>query len=155
MTRGALPAAAAALATAIVAAALLVAANNRVLLSGGSDALSTVLAPPVAGQVVAASLAALLAGIAMLWRGVLRPACAAVAVALLLLAAHRVVIDRASLEMRESWALVTLQRLALPDDAEARVDIAEGAWTLRLTAAPDATMTVLRGPPGLALAARP
>lgn len=152
---GRIPALAGAALAAAMAGGVLAAASMPVLLSGGSDALNTVFAPPREGQVAAVALIGGLVFFALRRGGVARLACCAAALVLLALAAHRVVIDRASGEIRDSVALLTVQRLALPDDAEAAVAIAQGVATLRFATASGAAMTVLRGPPGLALAARP
>lgn len=154
MTRR-IPALAGAALAAAAAGGVLAAASMPILLSGGSDALNTVFAPSRHGQIAAVALIGGLVFVALRRGGIVRPACCAAALVLLALAAHRVVIDRASGEIRESVALLTVRRLALPNDAEAAVEIAESAASLRFSTASGAAMTVPRGPPGLALAARP
>jgi len=146
---------AATLGATLAAAAVLLAANNRMLLSGGSDALSTVLAPSPVAQAAMFCLLVVLAVAAAWLRGAGRLIVCVAWLALLLLASHRVVIDRASLEVRDLWLMAPVQRLALPDDQDAGLDATAGPWTLHLAAPPDAAMTVLSGPPGLGLDTAP
>jgi hypothetical protein len=136
--------------------------NLSFFIAGGSDSLTDIAAPPLAGQVAAA----ILGGVAMVlseWRAApggipARSAAVTLALILLLLATHRVVIDNGLGTMRDVWLLNDIQTLAFDqrDGPAAAASLEQGAlWDTVIPKDGGSRMILIRGIPPLALDMEP